>query len=334
MVFTVMGLSIGLSLVLTSYVTELWQLFLTYSLLLAPGTGTLYPSVTALTSRWFTRGRGLALGIVSAGGGVGLAVMTLVSNYFIYSYGWRTSYRIMGVIAFAVITPCALLLRRAPGEVAALPAAETETDKKPTAAREQHSPGSDAFTLSRAVKTPRFWLVFFAQFLLALCVYVILGHLVRHGIDLGISPTQAASVLSVIGMVSFVGRLTMGRVSDSIGTRVAFVASALVMAAGMVWLIWSSDLWMLEVFAIPFGFAWGAFSPLTAGLVADTFGLRHLGVIIGVITVGWGLGAAVGPAMAGYVFDTTRSYTPAFAASVIAAVMAAALLMPLKKPME
>ena len=90
-------------------------------------------------------------------------------------------------------------------------------------------------------------MLLFIWFFNGFCVYVIMAHIVRHAIDLGITPMRAASILSIIGGASIAGRLLMGRVSDSIGRKRAFMIGALLMAAAMLWLIGSSNLWMLSL---------------------------------------------------------------------------------------
>jgi MFS family permease len=87
-----MGFFTGVSLLLTSQVHSLWQLYFTYSLILAIGTGETYTVVSASVSRWFNKKRGLALGISQAGGGIGLLIAAPLSSYLIISFNWRTAY--------------------------------------------------------------------------------------------------------------------------------------------------------------------------------------------------------------------------------------------------
>jgi MFS family permease len=107
------------------------------------------------------------------------------------------------------------------------------------------------------------------------------------------------------------------------------------MVVAMLWLIESSSLWMLYVFAVAFGAAYGGLAPPTTAIVGDTFGVRHIGAIFGVLEVGWVSGAAVGPALAGYIFDTTGRYYLAFWLAVIAALIIVVLVLFLRvKPVN
>jgi len=345
-VFATMGFFAGLSLLLTSQVTAPWHLFLTYSLLLALGTAPIYvtsmstvsrrfvkrrglalgtaPGYVGLmstVSRWFKKRRGLALGIASSGGSIGMIIMAPISAYLISSYGWHTSYLFLSLIAFFIFIPCALLLKRPPGEVAALSDVE-----------EQHYNEPRGFSLLQAAKTRSFWLLLFILFLLASCSFAVITHIVRHAIDLGITPIEAASMISFIGIGSVLGRLVLGRVSDSIGGKQSFLICTLVLAGAMLWLTGSSSLWMLYLFTIIFGFAYGAIAPLNATLIGDRFGLRHVGLIMGAISIGWEVGAAAGPALAGYIFDISGSYASAFLGGMVAVLMATVLTLFLTVP--
>ena len=86
-------------------------------------------------------------------------------------------------------------------------------------------------------------------------------------------------------------------------------------------LIWSRELWMLYLFAFVYGMASGGMGSCIAALIADTFGLRNIGAIFGVFDLGWGIGAAIGPAIGGIVFDFTESYSVAFLAGALAALV-------------
>lgn len=331
-VFTLMGVFIGLSLFLTSRANTLWHLFVSYSLLSAIGIGPMYPLIMATVSRWFARRRGLIIGIASSGSGIGPVLMAPIAAYLISSYGWRTSYFIMALMALFIIIPCAQLLKRAPSEVAALPEDERLKAVNLSSPQGRNYNEPEGFSLAQAAKTRNFWLFFFVWFLTSFCIWIVVAHIVRHAEDLGITSMRAASILSLIGGMSILGRLTMGRVSDSIGRKQASIICALLMVGAMLWLIEASNLWMLYLFAVVFGFSYGGESTPITAFMSDVFGLRHIGVIMGVIEVSWAVGAAFGPALAGYVFDVRGNYDVAFLAGMIAMLIAAVFILLLKAP--
>ena len=332
-VFILTGLLSGLGLLLTSQATALWHIFLSYSLLLALGTGSTFVIVMTLVSKWFTQGRrGLALGIVSCGAGIGMTIMPPIANYFISAYDWQTSYLVLALIAFFILIPCALLLKRSPGEVATSVSLEKLAATTPVSDKEKHDDEPKQPSLAQAIKTRNFWLLFFMMFLWAVCSYIVLAHIVRHAIDLQISAGQAATVLTIIGGTSIPGRLLMGRLSDVKGSKYASIIYALILIASMLWLIWASNLWMLYVFAVPFGLCFGASAPLVALLIGDAFGTRYLGTILGVLETGWASGSAFGPVLAGYIYDTNYNYALAFIIGIIAILITLLLIALLKMP--
>jgi len=331
-VASLMGLLMGFSLLLTSQANSLWHLFISYSLLFAIGTGPAFTLVMSTTMRWFKKRRGLALGIVSSGNSIGTMIMTPISAYLISSYGWRSSYLILALIALFIIIPCVQLLKINPGGAMA-----SFKDEKPPSisSPEQHDHSTAGeFSLLQAAKSRNFWLPFSIWFVNSFCLYMVMAHIVRHAIDLDMAPMQAALTLSIIGGAGVLGRLLMGKVSDSIGRKRASMLCALLMAGAMLWLIGAYNLWMLYLFAIIFGFFYGGLVPLLTALIGDIFGMRHIGIILGVLEVGWASGAALGPVFAGYIFDATGNYVPAFLAGMIAMLIAAVLIPFIRTPAD
>jgi len=321
-VFLLSGFFVSLSLMLTSCITASWQLFITYSLLFALGTSPAYVSSMSTVSRWFTKGRGLALGIVAAGNGMGMIVFSPISAYLISCFGWQSSYYILSLIAFFTMIPCALLLKNPP-DSGNLTSRDTNLNENNTV---------QELSLTQAVKVSSFWLMIGNLFFLSACAFSVLTHIVPHAIDIGFEPIRAASMLSFIGIGSLLGRLIMGGISDRVGSKRGMFIASLLMGISMLWLFGSSNLWMLFIFTFVFGFAFGATAPLNAALIGDTFGLRHVGLIMGVIEMGWESGAASGPALAGYIFDITGGYSWAFLGAGLAALLAAVFIIPIKKP--
>jgi MFS family permease len=125
-----------------------------------------------------------------------------------------------------------------------------------------------------------------------------------------------------------VGRLFIGGISDIIGRRALAVGCALLQVGALFLLVWSGDLWMFYLFAVVFGFSWGGLGILITAIITDIFGMHSIGAIMGGTLVGWSIGAAVGPATGGFIYDVTGSYSPAFL-STVAIMLAASLLMTL-----
>ncbi|MFC2018526.1 MFS transporter [Chloroflexota bacterium] len=326
-VFSVMGFFTGLGLLLSSWAGSMGYLLISYSLLMAIGTGPIYVVVTSTVSRWFGKRRGLALGIATSGMGIGSISITPLATYLISTRDWRYSFFVLGISAFLIAIPCAQLLRRSPGAGSSL----AEGQRPPVNnASPPAGPSPGGFSIIEALKSQSLWIVLTMWVLHAATFFMVQVHIVPHAQDIGISEMLATSILSLIGIISIPGRLIMGWVSDNIGTKRTGMISALLMPASMVLLLISPSLQVFYVFAVLFGFAFGGLSPPITALIGDIFGVRNLGTIMGIIEVGWAMGSAAGPALAGYFFVSRGSYNFAFIAGIIFMLIVAALIPLLK----
>jgi len=333
-VVLLMGIFTALSLILTSQTKYPWQFFISYSLLFAVGTGAAYTILMSTTSRWFEKKRGLALGIVSAGTGLGTVVMAPFATYLITTFDWRMAFIIIGIIAGAIMTALSGWLKKDPADIGALPDGARIDDDRGELRGGAYGTQAISFTLRQALGTRSFWMVGLTWFLWSACLHFILTHIVPHAIDLGISPSVASVVLGLIGFTSIATRLIMGGVSDRVGRRGSAVVCAIIQAIAILWLVWSPDLWMLYVFAVAFGAGYGGFDPTTVAIVGDTFGVANLGMVMGVLIFGWGAGAAVGPALGGFIYDINGSYVAAFIAGAILMLIAALLVSLIRREVD
>jgi len=318
LVLSLMGLFTGLSLVLTSQTSSLWQLFITYSLLVAMGTGAIYVVPTSTITRWFDKKRGTALGIAGAGFGSGILIVVPFATYLIVTFDWRIAYMVIGAVAWLVVIPLSQLLKSSPYEIGALPDGRKALSQDTNI--EEIRNQTDALTLWQILRTRSYWLCVSIWSCMSFTVLLVLTHLVPHTTDMGFSAAESATLLSLIGGTSIAGRVLVGFISDRIGRKLTTIICFLLMAGAMIFLVWARDLWTLYLFALIFGFACGGMLPGISALIGDTFGLLNVGAIFGALEIGWGIGAALGPITSGYIFDVTRSYSLAF-------FIAAALLL-------
>jgi MFS family permease len=331
-VATALTVITGISLLVSSQVHSSWQLYLSYSLLLAMGTGAIFSIVNTTTTRWFVRKRGLAVGITSAAGSIGEVAMAPFATFLIGHFDWRTSFIILGAMVVVFLVPVSQLMKRDPQDIGQLPDGariETGTGKLPGSQPARAS--DEGLTFSEAWKVREFWFLILSWLLLSFSVHLVLTHTVPHATDLGISALNAAWIISLVGVGSVIGRLADGKLADNVGRKPLAVSGAVLMVATLIALIFIKDLWMFLVFGIFFGYAWGGLGAQVTLLIGDVFGLRNLGMIMGTITVGWSLGAAIGPAVGGWVFDSTQAYSAAFAVAaggMVVCTLLAALIRP------
>jgi len=321
-----MGSFTGLSLLLTSQANSAWQLLISYGLLLSLGTGAIYAVVNSTASRWFDKKRGFVLGITTSGGGFGAIVMAPFATYLISNFGWRTAFIVMGLIAWLVISSMCLILKKDPGDMGLLPDGVKSEAAQPGPQKKEIKAQLTGPSLLQASRTSNFWFLGLIWLLLSLDVHLVFVHVVPYAVDMGNSLMDAAIILALIGGTTIPGRILVGRVSDTIGRKAPAIACALLQVGALLWLMWAQELWMLYVFAIAFGFLWGGLGVLTTALIGDVFGMRSIGAIMGMMSAGWALGAASGPAIGGYIFDVSGTYFMAFAAGAVAILIAALLV--------
>lgn len=321
LVVCLMGFFIGLSLLITSQTNSFWQLFLSYSLPLAMGTGGTIPVVISTVSRWFEKKRGIALAITTSGSGLGILIVAPFAAYLIDNFNWRISYIVIGLIAGLLVISMALLLRRDPGESGALP-----DGVKSDIARTRLTDVGENFqpaglSLLQATRTSNFWLLLSIWLLLGLCISLVITHVVPYATDTGVSIIEASTILSVVSGFMILSRLLVGRVSDTIGRKIPAIVCAVLGAGALVWLTLSHNLWMFYTFAIVWGFYQGGLGIASLAMASDFFRGPNLGKIIGVLDAGFLTGSAIGSFLGGFIFDVTGSYFIAFAIGATAVLL-------------
>ena len=311
--------AMGLSL--CSFTDDLWSFYLFYGVLV--GTGVSFFSIVTYSSilaHWFERKRGLASGIASSGMGVGTFLLVLLAERFIRAWGWRWAFTILAAITLLVLLPSnGLLLRHKPQELGLGP------DGVPCRG-ENEGEGGEGFLM--ALKTRRFWLFVAFASLALLSIQIILVHNVRFLVDKGVERGSAALAFAFVGIVSSVFRIFWGWLSDRIGRETSYSFGAVCVALSALCLLGvSPDRGLfLYLFVIFFGMGWGATAPSFMAVAADLFKGSHFGAIYGFFESSMYILSAIGVWAAGYVFDITGSYLPAFLMAMVSILLSIALL--------
>jgi MFS family permease len=179
----------------------------------------------------------------------------------------------------------------------------------------------DDLSFAQALRSGAFWMLCALNLLAVASMFVILVHIVPHASDIGIATIKAAGILSTIGGVSMLGRLSVGFAIDRIGSRKCLQICLLVLTASFVWLQVARDIRMLFAFAAVYGLAHGGIFTVISPIVAELFGIRSHGALFGVVVFFGTVGGAMGPVLAGLAFDITRSYQLIFMALIGLAVV-------------
>jgi MFS family permease len=326
-VVTICGVLIGLGYLLMSQISNVWQLYLFYGVIIGAGiSGSLIPQLSTV-ARWFVKRRGLMTGVTIAGIGVGTMVIPPLASWLISEYGWHTSYTVIGFLALVILVLAAQFLRRDPSQMGLLPYGSADIKSRDSNSRDQ------GYSLREAISTRQFWLLCTANFSFTFCQHTVMVHIVPHTTELGVLAILAANILAIIGGLSIAGRIGIGSIADRIGNKSALIISVILVPLALAWLLVAKEAWMFYLFAAVFGFAWGGQAVMVSPLVAELFGLRSHGAVFGAVLFIINIGGALGPLLAGGIFDITGSYDWAFLTCTVVSILGfvSAVLLKLSK---
>ena len=293
---------------IASQAQSLAVLYAAYGLGLGLGVGLVYvPSVGAVQP-WFQANRAFASGLAVAGIGAGNLAGPLLAAWWIGLFGWRGAYLALTVFTLVLGGIAACAIREA---------AHDATGIRP------------GVTLTAAVRTTPFWLLFVSLILSCTGLFVPMVHLTPYATDAGFTEAQGVMLVSLIGLGSLLGRFGIGGFADRLG-RIGSLG-AMYAGLGAMFLLWwvANAYWMLAVFAIVFGVCYGAYVALLPTIVMDLYGPRSVSGIIGTLYTGCGFGTLVGPWLAGLAFDYFGSYQAPILAGAAFSFGAAACVLPL-----
>ncbi len=309
------GIFMGAGYLLASQVTSLWQFFLAYAVVEAIGMSGIFGVGTALVSQWFTKNRGLALGIVASGSGLGTFLIVPGAERLVAAFDWSGAFVVCGIAAGSLMILGAAFLKPPPQE----PMLTKTTGR---------SGGTVVF---KALRDSRLYLIMVCFLLFFSGTQMVMVHLVNYATDQGIDPLVAATFMSVIGLVSIAGRLSIGVLSDKIGVYRSLVITSVFLVASFVILIFTRSIWAFYVFAVIFSIPYGGEVTQIPFVIGRYFGTRAMATLMGFTIFVIGLGGALGAWLAGRIFDATGSYQWAFIIGAIGGCGSIILVWVLKR---
>ena len=318
---------LAVALAMDSLIEAPWQLYLAFGVFTALALAACgWVPALVQTQRRFPERLGLALGIVSSGVGVGMLLIVPLCQLLIESFGWRWAFRVLALVVLTWTLPAALyLMRTAPQQPKPKSPAVTPR-AAPDAAVAVSSP-QRAPTLSAAARTLPFWLIVAAFFCGNVCAQTLHVHQVPYLVDQGMAAMVAASVVSVVGAFSIVAKIAGGWISDLIDREIVYVCGIAVMlaAVGALALLgaWPSR-WGAYGYAVLLGIGYSVTASITPAMAADRFSGPSFGAIVGIGLLASAGGSALGPWLAGWLFDATGSYRWALGMTALCALCAAA----------
>jgi predicted MFS family arabinose efflux permease len=253
------------------------------------------------------------MAVIYSATGAGVLILLPGSQLLIDAIGWRSAYQLFGAAAFILLVPLAL----APWRLFAAGAPDVI---KPRA----EEPADDLWTLSRALRHHAFWALFATFFFTAVGMYAIAPQVVAYLIDAGFPPLQAATAWGFSGVVLLFGMLGVSWLDGLIGRRPSVLFSYAVSIAGilMLWALqYSANIFLLTGFVVCFGSMIGSRGPLLSATAMKIFRGKRLGTIYGTITIGSGLGSALGSWSGGVIHDLTHGYDAVILLALISVVI-------------
>ncbi len=311
-IMTVEALCMGVGYVLMARTSQVWQLYLFYSVLIGIGNCVHVPILSTVSQQYSTR-RGLMTGIVMAGVGVGQLIVPPLAAWMISTYDWRVAYVVIGIAALVLMIVPAQFLKYPENT----PAAASAGERKHTGS----VLGLDEPTVRDAVRTKQYWFIIAIHFCLAYCTMSVMVHIVPFATDLGMAPATAASVLSVIGAALIAGRVILGSAADKIGEERVFLVCFVLLVIASAGLLVIRQVWSFYAVALLFGLALSSSSVLGSTLIARIYGLKRHATIVGMATFSFTIGACISPYLFGYIHDLNNSYHEAFLTGVAVAAL-------------
>ncbi len=327
--------SLGLGFVLLSVTNSLVGLYAIFVLFMgaAYAIGGIGLAPIAAVANWFVRKRSTALGIAATGWGPGGIVWPLLIVAAVTLWGWQWTAFAAGVLIWVLGTPLALLLRHRPERYGLLP--DGDTPESTSAAREGNTPVTPTepdFGLHAALRTQAFWFLTLTLSLGFMVTPAIGLHQIPFLIESGHEPAAAAAVLGAMTMLSIPGRLVFGWLGDRFDLRLLVIVSLLLQTVGLAVLVVATQLWHLAFYAAIFGTGFGGLRPLSGALPASYFGRTAYASIRGMVgSVQVGLTMAA-PVMTGVIADTTGSYSMAFAALIVLNTLGVLTAIAMRRP--
>ena len=307
------GTMCGLGFVLLSYMSHAWQLLIGFGLFVGMGMSTHDVVTLSTIAHWFVKRRGIMTGIVKIGTAAGQFTIPPIAAFLLVTYGWRPAFMMMGLGAIVLLLVAAWAFGVSP--------ATTGSDPTKTVS---------GYSFAEARRTRIFWMFCAIQFLFLPSLATIPLHIVVHGMDLGMTATVAAALVSTMALASVLARLAVGSFFDRVGGKGALILCLVPLLASLLALLVVNTPKSLFAVIVVYGFAHGGLFTVMSPVVAEYFGLKAHGALFGSIIFFGAISGSVAPVLAGYIFDTTGSYSMAF--NFLIAMASSGLILTLVLP--
>jgi MFS family permease len=289
------ALLLGAGLALASRATSLLEFQLVYGIVVGGSAGSIFAPLMATVTGWFDKHRSLAVSLVSAGMGVAPMTISPFAQSLLSHYDWRTAQLVIAIVAWGLLVPTALLVRRAPPAPAG-------------AAGAAMAGAGGNMTVGRALRSPQF-IVLAATFFACCAMHSgPIFHTISYAIACGLAPAVAVTIYSMEGLAGLFGRLIFGLAGDRFGAKPTLVIGLMIQALAAGAYFFTRQLDEFYAVAVVFGMSYAGVMPLYAVIAREYFPMRIMGTVFGAAAMISSLGMALGPALGGWTFDHFGSY--------------------------
>lgn len=319
----------GFGIYMTSTATTLESFYLWYGFVAALGRSTFFISTTTLVTRWFEQHRGMAMGLMMAGNGLGPFVFSPVVTWLIVRWDWQTAFVVISLVMTSVLILAYLMMSNHPHEMGLKPyGASSNTPPpapKPTHAQPAKAEPSVGSLWSRVLRHQGFWTLSLINFFCCVCHSIPLVHTVGFAQSAGLSAFASSWVLAVMGLTSVAGRIFWGFFADRHGARLTLMLTLFMQGAFILWLVGTQDPVVFFLYAIIWGFGYGGGGTQYGVVARELYGTRLFGPGYSGQNCFAMVGMAVGGFLGGYLFDISHSYVTSWLVSFGAGLIAALL---------
>ncbi len=321
------SLILGVGLALCSLMQTWWQFYLFFGFIAGAGIGAAgwVPNIIVV-EEWFRVKKGLAVGIIASGIGVGILVCVPFVQYLIIRLGWRMAYQVLALFIPLIIILMAVAFLKKPPQPPEAPPMEVgiapRVSKDPLVVNEEWV--SRSWSVRQALHTKQFWLLGISFFLGNLIIQSVLTHQVAFFVDHGMEALFASYVVGLIGIMSLGGKILWGGLSDRIGREIIYTMGIACSVISMILLIVFSvfpHLATMYFFSLFFALGYAVMATHPPLVTADIFGGQAFGKIFGSLQIFNGAGGAFGAWFVGFIFDLKGSYVPAFVILILCALL-------------
>ncbi|HEX9820448.1 MAG TPA: MFS transporter [Methylomirabilota bacterium] len=323
---------LGLGSIASAFVQSLWHIYLTAGVLMAVGAGGAALSTgSTVVARWFESRRGVAMGLAAGGMSAGQLIVIPLATVLTLWFGWRWSFLWLGVGLLVLVVPIgAWLIRNLPEERGVRPLGATGPSQ--TAAQMAVARQAGRVSVSEAAQTAPFWLLMSTFFV---CGYtsngMVLTHFMPHALEHNFSAMEASAALGVMGAMNIVGTIGSGWLCDRFGRRGPLATYYFVRGVALLFLLYVWNVPSLHFWAALFGLNYISTVPPTTTLTANIYGRYSVGELSGWIFFAHQVGSALGAALAGWIYEWSGSYSPAFVSAAVMAFLATGLTMMIRE---